>query len=513
MKSMYAAFLSGVLSVTPFLVPPSWAAYKGSIPATVQLHVSPRGGWSGSTANVPPTAQFGAFSQDEHGKFLTVATGPEFINLISGRSASFIGQLSPERCTIAGAPFQFGQVDWDSKSTLYKEQTRQLHACLQMRVEDPSGVKPAGNQQACRMEILSEKAVLASGGVCYFQITPISNFTIRYELKPECQDPSRYADLQLGAFDIGAFSGFYISGDSSGQSLQLKPLGSTALRLTIEPLSASVSMSTDMGKGSPRWPVVVHPDAHIAQFEIFKREEDSRSLINTNIFAESACRDEQNEACYFGYPLGAQFSLREVQPSGRTLLVEQWYSGGSVPAFWQGFIPASRELTFTAFRKGYRYRLEADFTYLSIYHRLFKEGFRNFLVSLGLWSIDHTQPLVPLRPVAVTPALQAFKSNPPVPDLQPLTAGGINDISLELNRMRSLLSDVTWPPFYEKMCGTEGCVRALEGQAQLLAGVEFTFDGFENGKAKTTAYRTWRRSAFLPDYDLEVKEMMRPECK
>ena len=71
-----------------------------------------------------------------------------------------------------------------------------------------------------------------------------------------------------------------------------------------------------------------------------------------------------------------QISLSEIRSDGRPLLLDQWYSGGIAPAFWQGFLPASRELPFIHFRAGQRYRLEADLTYLSMYHRLFKEGFK-----------------------------------------------------------------------------------------------------------------------------------------
>jgi hypothetical protein len=451
--------------------------------------------------------------------------GPEFINVISGRSASFTGQLAPERCSIQDAPLALQRRDWASKLSLYQQQTQQLHGCVQIRVHDPSGLAVVPGQANCKVERVNDREVIASGGVCYFPISSVSNFELKYEINPQCADFSRIANLpspiappvaghlKLAPLDIFGFGGFYVSGDSSGRSPQLKPIGSTALRLTIQPSSTDVRLSTDMGGGTPRWPVVAHPDVHMAAFDIFRREGTSSAVLTTQLFAQNLCTDETKPECRFSFPLGALFQLKQLKSDGRTMLLDQWYSGAIVPAFWQGFLPATREISFLDFREGRRYRLEADLTYMSMNYGLFKEGFKNYLVSLGLLKIDPDQPLAPLRPIAKLPTLKGLIPSAPLPDLKPLTPGGASDVSLELNRMRSLVTDVNWPPLYEKICAGEKCLPALDGQAHLKVGLEFTIDKFENNHAAISDLRVWRESSLLSEYNIQTTKLMRPECK
>lgn len=511
MKSMSVRFF--VFSALSSMSLVAWADLKSSIPASLHLHISPAGGWSGSVASVAPTASFSGFPQADLGRYFTITTGPEFINIVSGRSASFTGQLAPDRCRVADAPLPLVQRDWDAKINLYQKQTRQLHSCVQIRIHDPSGVRPAVDQEACQVSLVNDREAVVSGGVCFFQISPVSNFQLTYELNPECSDPARFAALQLEPLDISAFAGFYVSGDASGRSPNLKPLGTTNLRFSIEASEPTVHMSTDMGPGVPRWPVVVEPDVHIGTFEIFRADEASRAVLTSSLFAQNLCDDPERVECNFGFPLGSQFNLKEIRSDGRTALLEQWYSGGLVPAYWQGFLPATRELSFSAFKAGRRYRLEADLTYFSMYYRLFKENLKNYLISLGLLKIDPDQPLMPLQPIATIPGLKGLSPAAQLPNLQPLTPGGVTDMSVELNNLRRMVTDINWPPFYEKVCGPNGCAQALNGQARLKVGVDFTIDGFEGGKAKTSDLRIWRQSAFLPEYDQSTPSMMRPDCE
>lgn len=493
--------------------PMAGADVRSSIPLSVQLHISPSGNWAGSTATVPPKVSIGGFESSEVGRFFTIATGPEFTNLLSMRSTSFTGRLVPDRCQVVDAPLPFVQRSWDANLDLYQKQTRQLHECVRVRVHDSLGVDPAPEQVACQVERVNENEVVVSGGVCFLQIHPTSRFELTYEINPACSDESQFSALGLEPLDIWSYSGFYVSGDATGRSPELKSLGSTALRFTIEASEPAVQLSADMGQGTPRWPVSVDPDVHMAEFILQQRDAASRPQLWTQLFIQNTCQDDQNAECQFGFPVGMMFNLKELKSEGRISLLEQWYAGGVAPAYWQGFLPASRQLNFSAFESGRRYRLEADLTYLSLYYRLYKEGLRDWLVSLGVLKIDPTQPLVPLKPISTIPALGGLTPASPISVLPPLTPGGSNDITLELNRLRSLLTDVNWPPFYERMCAGDICARALEGQAKLRVGVDFTFDGFANGKAKTSNYRVWRESAYLPEYDQQPSELTRPKCE
>lgn len=489
----------------------AWADLNSRIPQSINLFSSPQGGWVGSTSAEPPVAVFSDFPEEAVGKFFTIATGPEFTNLFSRSSASFSGVLFDDRCKIVDAPRPFVLRSFDVKKSEYEKQSRQLSTCLRMRVRDAARIRPAENQQLCTIHPINNNEVLASGGLCFFQVSQESGFSVSYEVNPDCADAEKFNDLGLEPLDIFAKGAFFLSGDATGRSRSLASLGWTSLRFSIEAPEDRVALSTNMGQGTPRWPVRPFTDFHMGQIAVEQR--DNNASLVTFLFAENVCQNEGSIECRFAVPLGMRFSLRELDSRGESRLLEQWYAGGVAPAKWQGFVPAERRLTFQDFRPGRRYRLEADLTYLSLYYQLFKEGFRDFLVSLGLMSIDPSQPLRPLPPIALLPAIGSLKPQLPLPTVHPLSPGGGEDLVLELNRLRALLTGVDWPPFYERMCGESGCVRALEGQAKMVVGVDFNIDEFVDGRAKLSGLKVWRQSAYLPEYSLNVSSLMRPDCQ
>jgi hypothetical protein len=334
---------------------------------------------------------------------------------------------------------------------------------------------------------------------------------VQYELDPDCTEEKNFQRLGLEPLDMFAYSGFYISGDPTGRSRLLIPLGSSTLRFSIEAPPESVPLSVNIGAGNPRWPVRAFPDVHMAEMDIRKKNE--RTNVLTRLFFTNACNDGNQASCQFSLPIGAQFTIQELLPSGKTHTLDQWYAGGVSPAAWEGFFGSQREISGFEFAAGKRYRLEADLTYLSIYHRLFKDGFKSLLIQRGLWTLDPNAPLVPIPPIAHLPALDSLSTTPPLPVVSPLAPTGGNDFQLELNQMRALLKGVDWPPYIEEMCGPEKCANALSGQAKLKVGVEFTLLGFEDGIGKTADYRVWRESSFAPEYNTPAQALMKAECK
>jgi hypothetical protein len=476
----------------------------------VHLHIAPERNWAGSVSTLPPVASFAGFPAEDFNRWLTLANGPEFVNLLGGRSAAFTGKLNPDRCNVVDVPLPMALKTWDEKLDFYQLQTRQLNSCVQFRIRDAAGISPATEHPACEIETVNHEEVIARGGLCYFRINPNSSFTVRYEINPACTDKSNFGQLELQPLDIFAYSGYYISGDASGRSTLLKPLGSGALRFTIEASDEQTPLSVDMGEGSPRWPDQAFPEVHIAEFDLNSKGSEAKLL--TRLFFRNSCATGDDTPCRYAVPIGVQYTIRELLPDGREQMLDQWYAGGVAPASWEGFFQAERDVTSYQFKEGARYRIEADLTYLSIYHRLFREGFKNILIQRGLWTIDPNAPLLPLKPVANMPVLDTLKANGTLPVIHPLAAGGGSDLQLELNLMRALLRGVDWPPYYSEMCGTEVCAKANSGQARLKVGVDFTLEKFEEGNAKASNYRIWRESSYADTYDFNPSTLIKAAC-
>lgn len=508
MKALHK--ISTLISVLfPFCLP-AYADSLRSIPEFVHLHVAPEHNWSGSVGSIPPVASFAGFSERDTDRWLTVTLGPEYVNLVGRRSASFNGMLNNDQCKVINEPLPATFQTWEDKESLYKLKTRQLHSCVQYRIKDLAGIEPASDQFGCQVFQLSEFEVIARGGVCYFRIKPHSSFSMQYELNPECANEQNFQSLELGPLDMFAFNGFYLSGDPSGQSSTLIPLGSSVLRFSIQAPSEQLRLSADMGNSAPRWPVVAYPEVHMADLRIEKS--GSQTWLLSQLFFKNSCPYDDLSSCRYTTPVGIQYSVKEVLAGGKFRYLDQWYSGAAAPAFWEGFFPFQRDIRNFEFKAGSRYRLEADLTYLSVNYRLFREGFKDFLIQQGLWTIDPNLPLRPLPPIAVVPGLDSLKTQPLLPVVSPLSPAGGNDLELELSQLRALLKGVDWPPYFESMCGDSGCADAISGQAKLKVGVEFTVVGFENGKANTSDYRVWRESSFAPEYNGTTNSLMKADC-
>jgi hypothetical protein len=482
-----------------------------SIPNLVHLHVAPERGWSGHVGTELPQASFAGFDNGDVGRWLTLATGPEFVNLSGSHSVAFTGQLAPDRCRTVNSPVPMIFKSWDEKSIQYAEQTKELNRCVVLRVRDNSGIQPATQHPACEILKISDKEILAQGGLCYFKINPNSFFTISYELSPKCTDLTNINTLFPKSNDIFASTSFYISGDSTGRSNLLKPLGSGVLRYSVEPSQSETQLSVDMGEGAPRWPVEAYPDIHMGQVTIEGKAQDAR--LTTHVFVKNDCPAGRLSACSSSLPVGVQYSLKEIKTDGRVRLLDQWYAGGVAPVAWEGFLSAQRNITNFELKAGSRYRIEADLTYMSIYYRLFKEGFKNYLIQRGQWNINPNSPLIPIAPIALIPGLSAFQPSSPLPVASHLTPGGKQDFQLELNQLRAMLTGVDWPPYYEEMCGEDGCARAQTGSAKLKVAVDFRFVGYDAPDEKIADISVSRESSFQKEYSGSVGALFQVVCK
>jgi hypothetical protein len=482
-----------------------------SIPEAVHLHVAPERKWAASLGLTPAKAIFANFDNADLGRWLTLALGPEFVNLNGAHSAAFAGRLIPDRCEVAHSPIAVTLQSWDDKQEFYGQQTRMLNHCVNLRVTDTAGIFPAEQHPACTIIPVNEKEVIANGGLCYFRINPASSFTVSYEINPQCTEAFQLNQLGFKAQDIFAYNGFYISGDATGRSNLLKPLGSGVLRFSVEPDQESVPLSADMGEGSPRWPVLAYPEIHMGEPEILVKGSDARLI--TKLFFKNNCPPDNDTSCRYSLPIGIQYTLKTARSDGRFDTVDQWYAGGISPAAWEGFFPSQRDATNFEFKSGQRYRLEADVTWLSLYHRLFKEGFKNYLIQLGQWNIDPDAPLLPIPPVARIPSLDSLKTNSSFPALKPLLPAQSNDLQLEFNQLRSLLTGIDWPPYYESMCGSEGCAKALSGNAKLTVGLDFAVDRIEEGRAVIKEFKVWRDSGFAQNYSIRPDSLMKADCR
>jgi hypothetical protein len=486
-------------------------------PSFLPFHIAPQNGWSGFYGTELPTAHVSGFGREHFATYLTIATGPYNTNMYGTQGASFTGLLVNDECRVEG-PINFGRTPFTQIHSLYQTRTQALHSCIRMRVHDVTGIKPAEPQVACNVETITPYEAIAKGGVCYFMIVPGAAFNITYELDPECSSQEKLASLNFAAHDITAFSGFYISGDASGHSSSLLPLGSTTLRLSTEASGKNFPLSTKMGEGVPLWPARYETEFHMGDVRINNAGE-GRSAISTSILISNACEKTCTNGicespCDYPTAVGSQVMLEELHTNGHVSLLDIWYTGTNAPAQWQGALSSSRYVNYPFFAPGKRFRITADLTYLTMFHQLYKEGFKQLLVDIGILRADPTKPTRPLPPIATLDTIKTLSQIPQVPQFPLLGDNGVTDYSLTLNALRSLIQLMGWPPYYTEACYGTKCVPATHGGAKTLVGVDFSIESIApDGSAQLSKMELWRKSTFLPSYHIETDTLPKVRCR
>lgn len=463
------------------------------------------------------------FKRGEVRKHLMLAHGPEYINIKYQTTSSFLGSLGNNYCKLKNTEVSNPR-DYEAKAAYFKKQSDVMRMCLQYRVTDHGQlpIRYVSTQPDCKIEKVDSHTVVATGGLCYFQINRKSSFSVRYELNPKCSDMEYLKWNNIDPMDFFIFSGFYIAGDASGHSMDLTPLDAAKIRLTVEPWGDSLPMSIPY-PFSPMWPTRVSTDYHMGNVRIFKNNDRKRaqvveaSLIASNLCGRSCNGPNCASVCDFHSVLGAEMKLYELNSAGEPLFLDLWYAGGMVPAQWEGFLPTSRVLQFDAIVPGRRYRVEASLSYPDMYYRLFKKGFEQLLIDLSTYkngysltgggrSLPTLTPLEPLR-----------SSNNQLPLLKPYrgltSANGLADIWTALDTLNNQFHIVGWPPFYEEYSRNGKTRNILDGSNEITISMDFTVKEFEPNKEAVLSDFVIRRSSnTLRNYSKRLDKQPYIDC-
>jgi hypothetical protein len=451
----------------------------------------------------------GGFKPAEFRKFLLVATGPQIVTGNYTTVSSFISSIGDDQCTIKNSPFV--PQDFPGRKAQFEELSRTVNSCLRTRVYDfgPTRGRPARNQRFCTLEKTADGGFLVNGGLCFFEVTPGSEFKISYEWNPTCLQPSSLQAQGINPQDFRVFSGFYLSGDASGQSLDLTPLGANTLRMLIEPSEKHLPISVDFGNTNGRWPIVTRSDVHFVEPRILMPEGIDHS-VEQGILVKNTCTGQSWNgflagSCDFPFALGAQMTIGELLPNGEEIVMDYWFGGGVAPSQWDGIVPTLRRTKTLKLEIGKRYRITADMSYPDQYYRMFRKGFNQLLIdnslldgSLGQAGLGSVPSLTPIKGTRVLADLGV------IPGLPAL--GLANDTSEiiygVLESLNALLGFEGWPPFYEKWCNGGNCRGLLANDNSLKMTSEFTITGVDGGGVATLSdLRITRSSNLWPTYD------------
>ena len=219
------------------------------------------------------------FEREDVRRFFMLATGPESADVRFNFGSSFLGELGDNRLRITNAPYANLQT-YEERAAIYKKQSETLWQCVRYVVKDsgPRGIRAPQNQIGCHFSQPDSETIVASGGLCFFEIGLGSSFSVSYELNPSCAQREFLESRSINPTDFFVFSGYYVAEDASGTSMNINPISQSRLHLSVEPWGNALPLSADFGSNYPRWPAAFGYDIHAGPVKLFNNPDGQQLL-------------------------------------------------------------------------------------------------------------------------------------------------------------------------------------------------------------------------------------------
>jgi hypothetical protein len=456
--------------------------------------------------------------QSDAGSFLMVSLGVRRPGLNSDTSdVSFDGKLSDSQCRINNS-FSRNPISFLETAGLVRDQHRILRTCTYLQIYDLDG-RPLNFKNvspSCRITTLDNNIVRAEGDYCFFRLQAASRFAISAIVKPECRDPDFLKANHINPQDIEASLNTYVTGDDTGMSSDVTPIGATKVRLYIAPYSNHLNLSDDFGPDVPRFPSDYGAEIHMGGMKIrgsLGNYVMDMSLQVDNIMQRTCKNGFCTSPADFDIPVVGEVELNEVKAGGKMNYIDGWWHAGLVPARWQGLLrTAQHNLNEVEFKPGRRYSMTVTFIDPYEDFALFRKGMQQLLIDLrgvqGTAGIDSIQPLSSLGELIG------------LPNLENLPTLSSPDMSAELGRIIETLQrmgqDRQWPYYYDRICDSRraSCIVAGKQKYFLKLTTEFTVDGQDddNMELRVRDIVVKRDSPKFENYTRRVQELPGVVC-
>lgn len=453
------------------------------------------------------------------GKFLMVAFGPEVLEYEdSYKGLNFNGEYKESRCQLKDTPFETLHTH-EKKLQIFNDRWKFIKSCVEVFVEDegPQPLSAPANQPGCQLTRYGKNKGIFNGGFCYFKPNFGSSFLVQLYIKDQCLTKAGLTSLGIQSFDINAGLNFYLSGDATGSSQNLKALSNTAVRLTMNPEPNLVRPSDDFGILYPTFPVEWKiPDIHLGELKLTELY-DGRAKIEHSFLVDNNCPQKCETTlcqghCDYAQPIVADISLYKIHRDKKKELITTWYEGGVSPAYFQGFVRGiGFEIGTDFLSQGDEFQIIASFTDPKFDFERFKKRVMNRLNTIdqqlgriGRSNIPNVQEIPSINTGQDFPVLQ------PIPNV--VFDRPLDSVAQAVATLRSYFSFKLWPPYYEAACGEKECISIQDD----ILTIETTFKlgalDQESKEYKLDIIDVQRRSRLLPDYSSRQYKKPYTDC-
>ncbi|MCX7979123.1 MAG: hypothetical protein N2578_08980, partial [Bdellovibrionaceae bacterium] len=452
------------------------------------------------------------------GKKLLLALGVRAQSFQSDVSEiSFDGKFSPERCELLNS-LSKNSVDAEARTGALERQFRALRTCANIQVYDLDGrhISYRPNQARCKITSIGNGVLQLEGDFCFLDVNPRNRFAVLTNIKPECADAKFLKKHNIQPQDIEGTLNAFLTGDDSGFSTDVDPLGSSRVRLYIQPGRDLMPLTEAYSDSMARFPTEYAADINIGHLKIRGSDQNYMVDLSVEVDNRGAPRCSRSFCAApndFTIPVVGEVELVQMLPGGRSRFIDSWWHAGFAHPQWQGLVRSfERNLNEITMSKGERYQLTVTFYDPFEDWQLFAKAAEQFLIDLrgtqGTAGIDMIAPLQGLQSLMGLPLLEALPSLRS-PDMT-------QEMERILYALRTLGQDRQWPSYYERACDTEmsSCVRPGKVKFMVKVGVRFTVEGWNaaDNIVQLRDYEVFRESSYLPGYTRRVKSLAEVRC-
>ncbi len=404
------------------------------------------------------------------GQFLMVALALR-TQKPNGKSGdlNFTSHYSVDQCQILNNPFPQKQTK-EQKLQSFLDQYAFLRSCTYYDVKELEGntILLPETQPAAQMVKISPDHLLFYGDFFYIKIQKASRFGIGIGLRKECTDTNYIQERGLKPGEIQALLNTFIAGDASGLTTDLTAIGSSKIRLLLNPSSSSLSYpSPSIEPDAPFWPNTWRGGIELGSIGL-KPEKDLRTRVEFQLLMDHFGSTEDS----YLTPVAGKMELSDLS-SDRKKVLDSWYFGDISPPQYQGFLVGlPRMVSRGVIQSGRRYRIQFSMVDPNEDFLLFKTGMKQMLVDLssliGLPGVDLLDTINSLTSLAEGKTLNGLAGLSGT-DAEQVIENSLDDLSQRTNHP-------SWPPEYKRTCISRDGACTERGKHKWIKrlGAEFT---------------------------------------
>ncbi|MFT6067854.1 MAG: hypothetical protein ACJAT2_001197 [Bacteriovoracaceae bacterium] len=436
----------------------------------------------------------------------------------------------PSACSLRPMPFK-SQMSRKEEKNAFLEKLSFLKKCFDIYVTSLAGqplIFPE-NQKGCKPELIKPSKVKLNGNLCFFDIIQGDGFLVELKYKDSCKKREFFVENKISTQDFVSHLGFNVVNTADGTGEGIITVGSSIIRMSIDPEARNMRVSDDFGRATPLFPAVWSvPDVHFGKPTL--EANGKQRILNLPFVADNRCKKTCidgicSSPCHYASPVAAEVELFELSSSGdifeeddffgdddgfKSLLkglkkkpafIKSFYNGGIVQANWQGQISGNRIQLGEEIKAGRRYRVKASFRDPKLDYHFLMKNYKSLLGSIP--SLRDAQGGV-IQGISgasedVLSSISSMISN--LGTVQD-DGSGISPLRRAILKFQSLFSYHAWPVYVDKVCDSSllACKKPTK-KDNLVLTMDFTAGSErEFGEIALKNIKITRTSPVLKNY-------------